>query len=371
MPLELVEVKTPGQLRDFIRVPYSIYPRTSLYVPLLERELRKELSPDVNPFFRHAKAKYFIALKDGSPAGRIASIVNSRHNEFHGDKTGFFGFFECVEDPEAAGLLLGQAAAELKQSGMEVMRGPMSFSTNDECGLLVDGFEHHPILMTPYNPPYYIELMEDFGMRKAKDLYAYIYETARSLPEKMLRVAAIAEKRNVTVRPIRKSAFDTDMKIFKEVYNSAWKDNWGFIPLTDGEVEFKGKLLKSIVVPGLTLIAEAHGEPVGFLGILPDMNHVLKHMGGKLNPMTIVKALYHSRKIKDLRILLLGIKPSYRTKGVDALLYRDAFKACLKHGYRRIEFSWILEDNEPMKRIVELMNGTLYRKFRIYEIPLK
>ncbi|MEJ2314256.1 MAG: N-acetyltransferase [Nitrospirota bacterium] len=370
MTLELFEVR-PESLTEFIRLPYSIYPKDGRYVPQLERELKKELSPRENPFFRHAEAKYFLAARDGRPAGRVAAVVNLLHNEFHGERAGFFGFFECREDPEEAAALLGAAAGELRRKGMEVMRGPMSFSTNEECGLLVEGFEHPPALMTPYNPPYYAGLLEGFGLRKAKDLYAFAYDIGGSLPEKMLRAAAIAQGREgVTVRPIRKDRFAEEMEAFREIYNSAWARNWGFVPLTEEEVRFKGKLLKSIVVPALTLIAEKDGEPVGFLGLLPDMNRVLWHMRGKMNPVTLVKALYHSRRVRDLRLLLLGIKPGFRTRGVDALLYREAFGAARKLGYERAEFSWILEDNEAMLRIIALMNARLYRKFRIYEMPL-
>jgi GNAT superfamily N-acetyltransferase len=370
LPLELTEVRSPRQLKEFIRLPYSVYPEGSLYVPQLEGELRKEFSPDKNPFFKHAKAKYFTVHADGAPAGRVAAIVNELHNGYHREKTGFFGFFECLNNQDAAGLLLSRVADELKAEGMHTMRGPVSFSTNDECGLLVEGFDKPPMLMTPYNPPYYAGLIEGVGLRKVKDLYAYIYEVGESLPDKMLRAASFAEARGVTVRPIRKENFDAEMMAFKEVYNSAWAENWGFIPLTDEEIMFKGKLLKSIVVPELTLIAEAGGETVGFLGLLPDMNRVLKHMRGRLNPITIIKALYYSRRVRDLRLLLLGIKPSHRTRGVDALLYREAFRAGRRLGYRRAEFSWILEDNEAMIRVIELMDCALYKKFRIYEKSL-
>lgn len=370
MALDIVEVKDKKRLAQFIRFPYSIYTRDSLYVPQLEHELKKQLSPDKNPFFRHAKVKFLLVLRDGAPAGRAASIVNDLHNEFHGEKTGFFGFFESANDKDVANLLLGAVVEDLREKGMAVMRGPMSFSTNEECGLLVEGFEHHPMLMTPYNPPYYAELIEGFGMRKVKDLYAYIYDIAERLPEKMLRVASIAEKKNIIVRPIRKDRFDEEMQAFKEVFNSAWEKNWGFVPLTDEELAFKGTLLKSVIVPDMTLIAEMDGETVGFVGLFPDMNYVLKRMNGKLNPWTIMKALYHSRKIKDLRLILMGIKAESRTRGVDALLYRDVFDASRRHGYKRMEFSWVLEDNEAMIRIIELMQGKLYKKFRIFEMPL-
>jgi hypothetical protein len=268
-------------------------------------------------------------------------------------------------------MLLERAAEDLRENGMSVMRGPMSFSTNEECGLLVEGFDEPPMLMTPYNPPYYAELIEGFpGMAKARDLYAYLYRIGESLPEKMLRGAAFAERRGVTVRPIEKKNFAREMMAFKEVYNSAWAENWGFVPLTDEEIGYKAALLKTIVVPDLTLIAEADGETVGFLGLLPDMNQVLRHMRGKINPITILKALYHSRKVRDLRLLLLGIKATHRTRGVDAILYREAFTAARRLGYRDVEFSWILEDNEAMKRVIDLMNSRLYRKFRVYEAPL-
>jgi len=209
--------------------------------------------------------------------------------------------------------------------------------------------------------------MEQYGMKKAKDLYAYIHQVREYLPEKVLRVAAIAEKRGVRVRPIDKGRFYEEMQVFKSVYNSAWEMNWGFIPLTDEELNHLGDQLKQIAVPELTLIAEDAGQPVGFMGLLPDFNFVLKRMGGKLNPITLLKALYYSRKVTDLRLLLLGIKPEYRNKGVDALLYREGFKGVKKGGYRRVEFSWILEDNTAVQRIVELVGGSLYKKYRIYE----
>jgi GNAT superfamily N-acetyltransferase len=253
---------------------------------------------------------------------------------------------------------------------MTIMRGPMNFSTNEECGFLIEGFHNVPMLMTPHNPPYYNDMMEQYGMQKAKDLYAFIYTVKESLPEKVLRVAAIAEKRGVQVRPVDKRKFHEEMLVFKEVYNSAWKKNWGFIPLTDEEMQHLGERLKQIAVPELTLIAEDDGEPVGFMGLLPDFNYVLRHMKGRLNPFTILRALYYSRKITDLRLLLLGIKKEYRNRGVDALLFREGFKGVKSGGYKRVEFSWVLEDNIPVQRIVEMLGGRLYKKYRIYEKPV-
>jgi hypothetical protein len=211
--------------------------------------------------------------------------------------------------------------------------------------------------------------MERYGMRKVKDLYAYTCDIPEELPEKILRVAKIAEKRGLMVRPIEMKKFELDMKIFRDVYNSAWQKNWGFIPITEEETNYIAERLKPIVLPGLTLIAEKDEEPVGFMGILPDLNFVFKKMRGKLNPFTILKAIYYSKKIRDLRLLLLGIKAEYRNKGVDALLYREGFKNIKGkyNQYRRVEFSWILEDNIPVQRLVEMIGARLYKKYRIYE----
>jgi GNAT superfamily N-acetyltransferase len=364
--LEILEVKTKKELKKFIDVPYPLYAKDPLYVPTLKREVREHLT-EKNPFFQHAEAKYFIAEDSGKTIGRIASVINKRHREFHNEKAGFFGFFESINDTEVAGRLLDAAARDLKMKGMDVIRGPMNLSTNEECGFLIEGFDTSPMLMTPYNPLYYNDLMEQYGMQKIKDLYAYIYDVQETPPEKVVRVAAIAERRGISVRPIVKKRFHEEMMVFKEVYNSAWESNWGFIPLTDAELYYLGERLKQIAVPELTLIAEAQGQPVGFMGLVPDFNSVLRHMHGRLTPLSMIKALYYARKITGLRLLLLGIKREYRNKGVDALLIREAFKGIKKGGYERVEFSWVLEDNIPIQRIIEMADGRLYKKYRIYE----
>jgi len=364
--IEIFEVRTGRDLDAFIDLPLKLYSKDPLYVPLLKSELKKQLSLK-NPFFLHAKARYFLAKQGAETVGRIASIVNRRHIEFHNEKSGFFGFFESLDDHAVSDALLNKAAETLGNEGMDIMRGPMSFSTNEECGLLLEGFDSPPMLMMPYNPPYYHELMENYGMKKAKDLFAYILDTPENLPDKILRVALIAEKFGITVRRIDKKMFKRDMMIFKEVYNSAWGKNWGFIPLTDEEVVHLGNNLKTVLDPDMTIIAEKDNKPVGFLGLLPDFNFVLKHMKGNVNPLSIVKALYYSKKIKDLRMLLLGTKAEYRNKGVDAIMFREAFKGVKKGGYKRVDFSWILEDNIPVQRLIEMIGGSLYKKYRIYE----
>ncbi len=363
--MDIIEVNEKG-IKDFIDFPFKLYSKDPLYSPPLKRDLKKDFS-HVNPFFRHARVRFFIVKRDKETVGRVVSIINSRHIQFHNERTGFFGFFECINDQAVANLLLDTVKDDLAGQGMTIMRGPMNFSTNEECGFLIDGYEYPAIIMTPYNPPYYNDLMERYGMKKVKDLYAFIYDVKDRLPEKVLRVAAIADKRGITVRPVRKDRFEEEMLIFKDVYNSAWERNWGFIPLTDEELYYLGAKLREIVIPALTLIAEENDTPVGFMGLLPDFNQVLRKIRGRLNLVSIIKGLYYSKRITDLRLLLLGIKKEYRNRGVDALLFREGFKAIRKEGYRRVEFSWVLEDNIPVQRLVEMIGGRLYKRYRIYE----
>ncbi|MBI5640846.1 MAG: N-acetyltransferase [Nitrospirae bacterium] len=365
--IELIEAGK--NLNEFIRLPLALYSKDPLFVPQLNRDMREHFSGK-NPFFLHSHARYFIAKKDGRPAGRIVAFVNRTHNEVHRDKTGFFGFFDSLNDRDVAGALFEGAAGYLRQLGMECMRGPMNFSTNEECGFLLEGFHESPFIMMPYNFPYYNDLAEAYGMKKVKDLFAYIYKVQERLPEKVLRVAVIAEKRGITVRPIDMKKFMSEMMIFKDVYHSAWEKNWGFVPMTDEELAYSGERLKQVIIPEMTLIAEEYGRPVGFMGLIPDFNSVLKHMGGKVNPLSLIKALHYSGKIRDLRVMLLGIKKEFRYKGVEALLFREGFKPIKKGGYQRVEFSWILEDNIPVQRTIEMIGGQLYKTYRVYEINL-
>jgi hypothetical protein len=367
--IEVVEVRSGKDLNDFIRLSFTLYANDPFYVPQLTREVKKHLS-DKNPFFDHAAVRYFLARENDTIVGRVAAIVNRRHIEFHHEKAGFFGFFESINTPEVARALLDAVSCVLRKEGMEILRGPMNFSTNEECGFLAEGFGQPPILMTPYTHAYYNDLMKQCGLSKAKDLYAYILNTPEELPQKINRVAEIALKSGIRVRPIDMKHFHRDMQIFKVVYNSAWEKNWGFLPLTDEELVYLGNNLKPVVIPDMIVIAEKNNEPIGFLGLLPDFNFVLKHMNGRMDPLSILKAIYYSKKIKDLRMLLLGTKPEYRSRGVDALLFHEAFKGVKRGGYKRVEFSWILEENIPTQRLVEMIGGTHYKTFRIYEKKL-
>ncbi len=364
--IKIIEARTKKELHDFIKIPLFIYSNDSLYSPQLIREQIIHFS-SANPFFKHAEVRFFIAYKDGKPAGRVASIINYRHIDFHKEDVGFFGFFECINDQNVSSNMLDTVCSISRKRNLKAIRGPMNFSTNEECGFLLEGFDTPPMIMTPYNPPYYNDMMESYGMKKAKDLYAFLQDIPNEIPDKVYRIAAIAEKKGIKTRIINDKKFYSDMFFFREVYNSAWQTNWGFIPLTEGELLYSSKKLKRVIVPEFTILAFDGDKPVGFLGAIPDYNLILNKMKGSLNPLSLIKAIYYSRKITSLRLLLFGISREYRNKGIDALLLRDIFKNLKGTKYKKIEYSWILEDNIPTIRIVEVSEAKLYKRFRIYE----
>jgi len=283
-------------------------------------DVRTLLSPAKNPFFQHAQAQYFLARVGGRTVGRIAAIQNDAHNREHGDRTGFYGFFECINDPRVARALFDAAAAWLRARDLGPMRGPVSPSTNDECGLLVAGFETPPTLMMPHNPAYYVGLHEAYGFAKAKDLLAF-ESTTLTIPERITRAAkVIAERKGIRVRPLDLKRFKQEVELVKMLYNQAWERNWGFVPLTEPEIDHLAKQLKPIVVPDLVCFAERQGKVIGFAVALPDLNVALKHNpSGRLYGLP--KILWYARKIHRARILLLGTLKEYRGAGIDCLLY--------------------------------------------------
>ncbi|MDA8389079.1 MAG: hypothetical protein M0Z58_10530 [Nitrospiraceae bacterium] len=367
--MRITEVKTKKDLLEFIKFPFSLYKADPMYSPLPITEQKKHFNPAKNPFYKDARVKLFLLEKDGRISGRIASVIDERHLACHGDGAGFFGFYESVNDASVAGALLDRVEAELKEARLTTMRGPMSFSTNDEFAFQTEGFSDPPMIMTPYNPPWYNDLMAACGMKKAKDLLAYIRDMALPLPEKVRRVAALAEKKGVGVRLADMKKLNRELSVFRDVYNSSWKDNWGFIPITPDEVDVMAEQLKGVLLPELTIIAEAGEGPVGFLGIVPDVNQVLRVLRGRMTPLGIMKALYRFRRIDALRLMLLGVKKEWRGRGVEALMIRQGFEGIKKSGdkYKRIEFSWILEDNLPIMHISEMIGGHIYKRYRVYE----
>lgn len=371
--MEIVPVSDGRGLDRFIAFPYDHYRDDPLWVPQLRRDMHTLLSPGKNPFFEHAEAQYFLAARrsDGKTVGRIGAIKNDGHTREHNDGVGFYGFFESIDDQSVANTLFDTAAAWLRARGFATMRGPMSPSINDECGLLVKNNGMPPSLMMPYNPPYYQGLHERYGFTKAKDLFAFEGGNASEPPERFLRVARrVAERAGITLRPLNKKRFEDEVELVKALYNKAWEKNWGFVPLTEAEIDHLAKQLKPIVVPDLVVFAERAGEVVGFGVALPDFNLALLHnRSGRFFP-GILKILWHSRKINRARVLLLGVIPEFRGRGIDGMLYDWVWKACVKHGMPSGEGGWILEDNGPMTKAAGQLGFRVSKIYRVFDKPL-
>lgn len=369
--IQVEPVRGRRDLGRFLRLPWRIYQRDSAWVPPLLVDQKTLLNRDKHPFHQHADVEYFLAWRGDDLVGRIAAIVNHRHVEFHDERTGFFGFFESVHDPAVGVALLGAAEAWVAARRMERIRGPMNLSTNEECGLLVAGFEDPPLVMMAHHPPYYADLLEAAGYAKAKDLLAYWLDDSTP-PERLVRgVARVEARLGVRVRPLELRRFREEVARIQEVYNSAWERNWGFVPMTDAEFAHLARDLRPVVEPSLCVIAETDAEPVGFALALPDYNQALSRIDGRLFPLGLFKLLWYRRKIDRARVLTLGLKPGYRRTGLDAVLYLRLFQAGARTGYHRGECSWILEDNWDMRRGLERMGARVHKTYRIYEKALR
>jgi GNAT superfamily N-acetyltransferase len=365
----ILEVEGRRDLERFIALPYALHRGDAGWAPPLRRDVRAQLSPK-NPFFRHAEAAHFLAERDGAVAGRITAISNRAHEAAHGDGAGFFGFFEAVDDPAVACALFDRAAAWLASRGLGTMRGPVSFSTNDEAGLLVEGFDTPATLLMPHNPPYYVPLVEGAGFTGAKDLLAY-QRAATELPERLVSAAALlARRRAVTVRPLDMRRFDAEIDRVKVLYNRSWERNWGFVPMDDAEIDFLAAQLKPVVVPELVAFAEAKGQPIGVAVALPDLNVALRrNPSGRFFP-GILRIALAARRIDRVRVFMLGTVPEWRGKGVDALLYKAIWERARSKGYRWAEAGWVLEDNHAMRNALVNMGFEAYKRYRIYDKPI-
>ncbi len=368
--LKVVPVERRAELDEFVGLPYRLHAGDPAWVPPLRRDVRLLLSRAQNPFFEQAEAAYFLARREARAVGRIAAVDNRAHNRLHGDRVGFFGFFECEDDPETARALFEAAAAWLRPRGFDTLRGPASFSTNDECGLLVDGFDTPPTVMMSHNPRRYVALVEGAGFVKARDLLAY-QSTGLELPERLEAGTRLLETRyGLRLRTVAMRRFKQEVELIKALYNRAWERNWGFVPLSDREIDHLARQLRPVVVPDLVVFAERAGEPVGFAVALPDFNVALKaNPSGRLFP-GLLKVLWAARRITRLRVILLGTLPEWQGKGVDALLYRHVWERGVALGYRWAEAGWILEDNHAMRNGLQRMGFEAYKTYRMYDRPL-
>ncbi|MCI0449483.1 MAG: hypothetical protein L0Y79_06820 [Chlorobi bacterium] len=370
--VKIRKVENEQDRMRFIRLPWKLYKGDTNWVPPLIFDVRKNLNPARNPFFKHAEIDLFLAEKNGEIVGRIAAIKNDNHNNFHKDKAGFFGFFETADDGEISDLLLDTACECVKNKGLDEILGPVNPSTNDECGLLVDGFNSSPVFLMTYNPKHYINKIEDFGFEKAKDLYAYYIPAVVIQNEKVMakleKMADLIKKRSdITTRKINMKDLMNEVRRIEEIYNSAWENNWGFVPLTTEEFDYMADSLKAVVDPDLVMFAEVNGKPAGFTLSLPDFNQVLKKMNGRLLPFGIFKMLAGKKKIDLVRVIIMGVKPEYQRKGIDSVFYLETIKNGNKNGYKGGEISWVLEDNMAMKQTAEKLGASIYKTYRIYK----
>ncbi len=365
----IVPVRDRTSQTRFIRFPWEIYADDDAWVPPLEADVRALMKPD-HPFQQHADTEFFLALQGDRVVGRVAAAVNHSYNEFHDTRTGFMGLFECVDDQSVANLLLETAADWLRERDQDRVIGPFNLSTNDELygpGVLLDSYDTPPVLLMGHNPPYYRTLFETAGWEKAKDLLSYRLK-AEAPPDRLVRGVKRMTDRidGLEIRHMELKKLDREVELVKEIYNAAWEKNWGFAPLTDAEIRHLADDLEPIIDERYAVLAEVHGEPVGFALALPDYNQALIHLNGRLFPFGFLKLLWYRRKIDQVRVFTLGLKPEYRRKGIDALFYLHMFEAGQEAGIERAEAGWILEDNWGMRRGMERMGAYVFKTYRVY-----
>lgn len=380
--LTIQPVQTPRERLQFIYFQWEVYRDDPYWVPPLISERVEFLDQEHHPFYEHADVQLFIARRDGQPVGTIAAFINHAHNEFQEEQVGFFGLFEVLQDQEAAEALLETACDWVRERGMNAIRGPASFSTNEEIGLLVDGWDGPPVVLMTYNPRYYVDFIQGAGFRKAMDLLAYIVDLTQygphleNMPPKLLRVAKkIQERGGFTVRKIDMRHFDDEVDRFKGIYNSAWEKNWGFVPMSDAEINHLAAGLMMVLDPDLLWFAEKDGQPIGAMVPLPDMNQALIRAyprPGVPEWWTLLKLFWHwkvRRRVTTMRGFAGGILEPYRGRGVDAVLIVNLARAAIPR-YRRCEISWVLENNMMMRRVAEMFGARVYRTYRVYEKAL-
>lgn len=363
-------------LRRFVKVPFHLHRDHPRWVPPLVSERMQFLNRRRNPYFEHAEAEYFIAERDGEPVGRITAQVDERWDSYQGGSDGMFGFFETADDPQVAGALLDAAADWVRERGRARILGPMDFTTNDETGILVEGYDRRPMILEPWHPPHYRELIEAQGFEKAMDLLMWwlrlgeLKEGDRFDPELHAAAQRGLAEHGITIRNMRKGDMEAEVTRFMEVYNEAWGENWGFVPVTEAEVAFQAKNLKQVLDEDWAYIAEKDGETIAAALSLPDVNQVLAGMNGRLLPFGWLKFLRGKRRVDQLRVFALGVKKDYQHTGTAAGLYLRHIETAAWHRIKQGEMGWILETNEPMNRAMEGMGGSVVKRYRVYERSL-
>jgi len=370
--LTVHQVDGGRDLTEFIRFPLRLYSDSEYYVPHLEIERRSFFNPAKNPFYSHAEVALFLVRSGkGETLGRISAHIDHHFNDLHETRTGHFGFFDCIDEHEAAATLLTAAEDWLRRRGMNSLLGPLNFTTNDEVGTLVEGFDGLPFLMTPYNHPHYGPLLEDCSLTKARDLFAYYLTYSGTTPHFVRKLGERTRKSNrITIRTLDMKRFKEELALVKRIYNDAWDKNWGFVPLTDDQIDHLAADLKPLVNPELVYFAFVDGEPAGFFMALPDYNVLFHKMKGKLFPFGILRLLFGRRSINRLRVLTMGVAKKFRHLGIEMVMIDEIYRRGPENGFAFGELSWILEDNDVMNRIARRLCGEPYRVYRVYRKDL-
>ncbi len=383
--LRIVPVEARGQWREFHRLPYSLYKDDPNWVAPLLLERKIHFDKAHNPFFQHAKAAFWLAYRDGVPVGRITAQIDALHLARYNDSTGHFGFIEAIDDPGVFEALLGTAEAWLRSEGMRRCVGPVSFSMWDEPGLLIEGFDRPPAVLMGHALPYYQKHIAALGYTQVQDLLAYDYQLAYErkngvpLPSTMERIIARAqEKHQFRFRPIRmdRKNFASEVALLLEILNDAWSDNWGFVTMTQAEVDDMAAMFKVVLRPDAVVIAEYAGETAGFALTLPDINEAIKDLNGHLLPFGIAKLLWRLKVsgTPSVRMALMGVRRKWQNSPIGAVLAlsitQQSRMSQLAHGVVRGELSWILDSNKRMKHMLKFVGGTVYKRYRIYEKAL-
>lgn len=370
MSIEIRELPADS-LDAFIDFPYDLFRGHPYWVGELKKDTRHLLATS-HPFWLHAERALFMAYRDGKPAGRIAAIVNRAHNSFHSENCGFFGFYDCADDADASAGLFAAAEKYLRAKGMDKVRGPVNPSTNETCGLLIEG-EGMPMVMMTYNPPYYAGQIEAAGFAKEKDLFAFRVDVAHGFGDRFEKIVQrLTRGKDIKVKFVEPDGLDQAIADVKEIYNGAWEKNWGFVPMTDAEFNDLAAAMKPVLKPEYLYFAMVDGKPAAFVMLLPNLNIPLKAANGSLNLFNIIPFLYKMLfKMNSGRMLTLGVKKEYRGRGLEMLLIKYGFEAGRKMKWDYGEMSWTLEDNTQINSVIEAIGGRVYRKYRIYEKTLR
>lgn len=368
--LTIRPVQTRAEQRRFVRLPWAIYRDDPCWMPPVIASQEELLNFRPHPFYERSRCRSFLATRGGRDVGRITAIVNAGHIERYREQRGFFGFFECEDDVEAAGGLFTAARGWLRDQGMTSVRGPVNPSLNYECGLLIEGFDTPPFFMMTHNRPYYARLVEASGFGKIEDLYAFWGRTSMlsSLDSKLgSMVEGVKERFGVTVRPLDRSRFDDEVRMFLDIYNSSLGGTWGFVPLSAAEIKHMAASLRHLIVPELALVAEVNGTPIGSVFCLLDYNPRIKAINGRLFPFGFLRLLWNKRGIKRMRVISTNVVPEYQAWGVGLVLTAALVKPVLDWGMEEAEFSWVLESNYLSKRTLERGGAIVTKKYRIYQ----